>query len=448
MPVRFWERHLDPPEANRLEGEPPVKNLAVLVIVSLFAITSSRNAFPQTLFSVVSIPGVSPNSQIAINNNGQVLTNTATATAYQPSIWNRLTGGQALALVGTNNGATAINRSAEIVGAGIPDSSGNLVAFLAGPAGTQWLPSLGGNLSAAKGINDAGAVVGLSYTATVVQHAFLWSQAGGIQDLTPDLTSLGGATATGINSSNQVVGFYFPNGSGRTLGFTWTQAGGLQNLGPAGTLAYAVNESGTVVGRSPNATGFQHAFSWTQASGIKDLGTLGGGESSALGVNKLGWIVGTSLTTSTTGLPHGFLWTPSLGMKDFTTLAGLGTGQHPYSVQVNDFGVIALSTNTGGYLLVPKMATTFSSSGSPSVLGQPVTFTATMTSIAGPPPDGETVQFLVSGTVVGTSSLKGGVATFTTSAIPLGSHSVVAKYNGDANYLPAKFSVIAQLVNP
>jgi probable HAF family extracellular repeat protein len=425
-----------------------VKNLTILVIVSLFAITSSRNAFAQTLFSVVSIPGVSPNSQIAINNNGQVLTNTATATAYQPSIWNRLAGAQALSLVGTNNGATAINRSAEIVGAGVPDSSGNLVAFLAGPAGTQWLPSLGGNLSAAKGINDAGAVVGLSYTATVVQHAFIWSQAGGIQDLTPDLTSLGGATATGINSSNQVVGFYFPNGSGRTLGFTWTQAGGLQNLGSPGTLAYAVNESGTVVGRSPNATGFQHAFSWTPASGIKDLGTLGGGASSALGVNKLGWIVGTSLTTSTTGLFHGFLWTPSLGMRDFTTLAGLGTGQHPYSVQVNDFGVIALSTNIGGYLLVPKMATTFSSSVNPSVLGQPVTFTATVISIAGPPPDGEPVQFLVSGTVVGTASLKGGVATLTTSAITLGSHSVVAKYNGDANYLPAKFSAMAQLVNP
>src|ERR1700693_5441978 len=113
MPVRFWKKtsgsaHLrkQSVEANRLEGEPPVKNLTILVIVSLFAITSSGNAFPQTLFSVVSIPGVSPNSQIAINNNGQVLIDTATATAHQPSIWNRLTGGQALSLVGTNNGAT------------------------------------------------------------------------------------------------------------------------------------------------------------------------------------------------------------------------------------------------------------------------------------------------------------------------------------------------------
>ena len=106
---------------------------------------------------------------------------------------------------------------------------------------------------------------------------------------------------------------------------------------------------------------------------------------------------------------------------------------------MNDFGVIAISTNKGGYLLVPKMAATFTSSVNPSVLGQPVTFTATMTSIAGPPPDGETVQFVVSGKVYGSATLKGGVAQFTTSAIPVGSHVVVANYSGDANYLPAKY---------
>ena len=99
-------------------------------------------------------------------------------------------------------------------------------------------------------------------------------------------------------------------------------------------------------------------------------------------------------------------------------------------------------------LLVPKMASTITSSANPSVVGQPVTFTATMTSIAGPPPDGEMVQFVVSGKVYGSSPLKGGVAKFTTSAIPLGSHIVVAKYFGDANYLPAKYTAVTQQVNP
>jgi probable HAF family extracellular repeat protein len=423
-----------------------VKNTNKIVIVAVFAVLFSGFAFSQTVFKVVPVPGSSPNSLIAINNGGRVLVNSSTG---QVSTWNRINGTQVLGLSGSNTVGAAINSSGDVVGEGDPNNSGNLQAFVWEPTGgAQWLGSLGGNLSAAKGINNSVAVVGLSYTAAETQHAFLWTQGGGMQDLTPGLTSTGGATARAINSSNQVAGYYVPNGNNNTLGFIWTQAGGLQSLGAAGTLAFAINDAGTVVGQSPDANGNRHAFSWTQTGGIKDLGTLGGGQSSALSINSRGWIVGTSLTSSGTGILHGFLWTPSGGMQDFSVLAGFSPNQQAYSVQVNDFGVIAISTGKGGYLLVPKMATTFTSSANPSVAGQPVTFTASMTSIAGPPPDGETVQFVVSGRVYGSAPLHGGVAQFTTSTIPVGSHTVVAKYLGDANYLPAKYTAITQVVNP
>jgi len=202
-----------------------------------------------------------------------------------------------------------------------------------------------------------------------------------------------------------------------------------------------------VVGQSPAASGYRHAFSWTAADGMQDLGTLGGVASSALSLNQQGWIAGTSLTRSGNGLSHGFLWTPSGGMRDFSTLAGLPATSQIYSAQVNDFGVVSVSTNKGSYLLVPKMTATFSSSANPSALGQPVTFTATMTSIAGPPPDGDTVQFVVGGKVLGSATLSGGIAQFTSSGIPVGSHVVVANYSGDANYLPAKYTAITQVVN-
>lgn len=416
----------------------------VAVVVLLFAGFS----FSQAVFSVVKVPGSSADSVIAINNGGQVVVNTGTSNSYQVSTWSRTSGSQSVGLIGTNSGGAAINSSGDVVGAGDPDNSGNLQAFVWQPAeGVQWLGSLGGSLSAANGINKAGAVVGLSYTATDAQHAFLWTAAGGMQDLTPDLTSVGGGTAMAVNSLNQVVGYYFPNGSLNTLGFVWTQASGLQNLGSAGTLAYAVNDLGTVVGQTTVGNAYRHACSWTETGGIKDLGTLGGGESFALSINSQGWIAGTSLTNSRNGLLHGFLWTPSAGMQDFTILAGISASQQPYSVQVNDFGVVALSTNKGGYLLVPKVIATFTSSTNPSVLGQPVTFTATMTSIAGPPPDGETVQFVVGGKILGSATLKGGVAQFTSSAIPVGSHPVVANYSGDANYLPTKYKALTQVVN-
>lgn len=425
-----------------------MKNANKVAIIAVLGLLFSGFAFSQTAFSVVKVPGVSPNSSIAINNRGQVVVNTGTGTSYQVSVWSRITGAQSLGLSVNNTGGAAINSSSDVVGAGDPDNSGNLQSFVWRPtSGVQWLGSLGGNLSAAKGINNSGAVVGLSYTAASTQHAFLWTQGGGLQDLTPDITSIGGATAVAINSSNQIVGYYFPNGSRNTLGFVWTQAGGLQNLGPAGTLAYAVNDAATVVGQSPVANGNNHAFSWTQTAGIKDLGDLGGGQSTALSINNRGWIVGTSLATSGSGVEHGFLWTPSGGMQDFTVVAGVGATLQPYSMQVNDFGVIAITTKKYGYLLVPRMIGPFTSSANPSVVGQPVTFTATMTSIAGPPPDGETVKFVVSGKMYGTAALHGGVAQFTTSAIPAGTHVVMAQYIGDANYLPTKYT-LTQVVNP
>jgi len=425
-----------------------MRNILKFSVIAAFVATLPILASAQIVYNVVSVPGASP-SLTAINNPGQVLANVGTSSSYNVSVWSRSAGFIGLDLIGINSGGSAMDDFGDVVGAGDPDNSGIQQAFFWQPAtGVQWLGSLGGGLSAASGVNDDGAVVGLSYNGADFQHAFLWTAANGMQDLTPNLTSIGGATAVAINFSNQVAGYYYPNGSHNTLGFTWTQQGGEQDLGPAGTLALAINNAGTVVGQSPNTQLFKHAFSWTQVGGMSDLGTLGGSESTALGINNNGWIVGTSLTSKKTNILHAFLWTPAAGMQDLTVLAGIAKSLQIHSVQINDFGVIALSTNAGLSILSPKMFATVGSSANPSALGQSITLTATVSSIAGPPPDGEMVQFSVGGRVLGSAPLSGGVAQISTASIPVGPHVVTVTYVGDNNYLPSTYQPLKQVVNP
>jgi uncharacterized repeat protein (TIGR03803 family) len=87
---------------------------------------------------------------------------------------------------------------------------------------------------------------------------------------------------------------------------------------------------------------------------------------------------------------------------------------------------------------------TLTSSANPAVSGQAVTFTATVTSNAGPPPDGEIVVFQP----IGQAAMKGGVATYTTSSLQVGTTIVHALYSGDLNFTVIKSSPLSQVVTP
>ena len=90
--------------------------------------------------------------------------------------------------------------------------------------------------------------------------------------------------------------------------------------------------------------------------------------------------------------------------------------------------------------------TTISSTPNPSTLGEEVTFTATVSSSAGAPPDGETVSFMLGKTTLGTGTLTGGSASFTTSTLKTGTHLIVADYGGDSEFASSKSKAVKQVV--
>jgi hypothetical protein len=94
--------------------------------------------------------------------------------------------------------------------------------------------------------------------------------------------------------------------------------------------------------------------------------------------------------------------------------------------------------------------TAVSSSSNPSVFGQPVTFTATVTAVSpGTGTPTGTVTFLDGGSPIGTGTLIGGVASFTSSVLPVGGRTITTSYGGGGSFSGSTGSLISnpQVVN-
>ncbi len=127
-----------------------------------------------------------------------------------------------------------------------------------------------------------------------------------------------------------------------------------------------------------------------------------------------------------------------------------GTGefiQDTTSSPVPDIGN-TLEVN-GALLSAPFLSfTSIGSSATSSVLGQPVTFTASVRAVD--PNDGTptgSVEFVdtTSGIDLGTTTVTNGLATVTTSALAAGSHAIIADYEGDSNFA-FSFAALTQTV--
>jgi hypothetical protein len=110
-------------------------------------------------------------------------------------------------------------------------------------------------------------------------------------------------------------------------------------------------------------------------------------------------------------------------------------------------GSISLALPEYIELLPVSSRTVLVTSGSPSQLGQSVTFTATVTSNFGMIPNGELVTFFDGSATLGSVPLSGGTAVFTTSSLSATKHTIKAVYAGDSSFKTSAGHVL-QVVEP
>ena len=137
------------------------------------------------------------------------------------------------------------------------------------------------------------------------------------------------------------------------------------------------------------------------------------------------------------------------GNATFSTSA-LSVGNHTITATYNGDGNFTASTSAALSQVVNKANTSTAviSSVNPSVFGQSVTLTATVTATA--PGSGTptgTVTFKDGSTTLGTGTLSSGKATFTTTSLSVATHSITAVYGGSSNYNGSTSVALSQVVN-
>ena len=242
---------------------------------------------------------------------------------------------------GSFSEAAAINDRGQVVGRS-GTASGGIHAFLWEDGVMIDLGALpGGDYSEAYNVNDKGQVVGSSLTTgpgcdavpgTTCQHAFLWEQG----TMTP-LRPLGGpfSFAYGINNRGQVAGLS-TTASDEFHAVTWTPEGHITDLGmlPGDYFgqANAINDRGQVVGLSSGETTSTRAFVWDNGV-MSELATLNGSFGMAVDINKHGVIVGIG---DDNGTRPPVMWSRD-GVTALPLLPGAYSGE---AARVNDRGIV------------------------------------------------------------------------------------------------------------
>ena len=295
------------------------------------------------------------------------------------------------------------------------------------------------NTTTAVSSSVAAAVTGQGVTFTAVVSAA--SPGSGTPAGTVDFVIDNITVATGVPLVNGQATYQTSSlsvtGSPHTVTVNFHDNDGLYN-NSTGTLA-----GGETIGSATTTTAAAHA------PGHSAFGVPVTFMATVSAVSPGGGIPDGSVTFLIDSVPEAPFSLNASGQVSFTT-STLAIGTHivqaTYSGSASYVGSgIALAG--GGYTVTPaNTSTTLAADFNPSRPKEPVTFTATVVTTAPVVPTGN-VTFAIDGTAVATVNLTGTTASFTIASLGLGSHTVIATYNG-ASLLSPSSDTVTQVVEP
>ena len=283
-------------------------------------------------------------------------------------------------------------------------------------------------------IRAAGMIVVALVALVVGASRDAQAQVPSVTSISPNSGPAAGGTPVIITGINFIRVTAVQFGGSAATSFTVTSATSIAATSPAGSGTVDVtvsNLGGTSAASSADQFTFLAAPSVTSIS--PNNGPAAGGTPVTITGNNF---------TGVTAVRFGGAAATSFTVTSATSVTATSpAGSGTVDVTVTNSG----GTSSAGQFTYGQVATTtaLSASKNPSSFGQAVTFTARVTGFS---PTG-TVIFFDGGTQIGTGTLAAGTATFTTSSLTVGSHSMTAQYGGDPNNVASVSAALTQTIS-
>ncbi len=388
-------------------------------------------------------PPTTTTTALASSANPSVLGQSTTFTATVTSMWGTPTGSVTFRDGATVLGAVALNGAgqASVATSTLAIASHSITAeylgaptFLASTSGalSQVVNKVGTLTALVSSVNPSTINQSVTVTATVTAQSPGTGTPAGSISFREGATVLGSATLDGSG----VATFTTSTLSIGTHGITADYAGDASyKTSTSPSVSQVVNQDGATVALTASPSPSTYATNVTFKATVSSVG-LGGAPTGTV-----------TFRDGTTTLGTGTL--DGSGVATFSTATLVGGSRTIAADYAGDAKHAAATGTTSHIVSVASSTTTNVSLTNPSAFGQSVTFTATVAG-AGVTPTG-TVTFTDGPTVLATQTLGGaGQASFTIASLDVGTHAIVATYNGNSNYAASATSVagaVSQVVN-